>query len=193
MANGRNPRRKVDVGRDGGGFVALPWSVLDCPAFQALSHPARSLLLEVARQFVRDNNGRLLASGAYLAARGWKSNDARRRAARVARAASALISSNQPVPTKPPPKNATGTKQQDAGARHRVVNTGGRLAKAIDRLSGSPVQPAQVLPGQLVLFDSEMPGVAVYRNDHGTDGSSRNSLECLRGKQTHRENSTMTP
>ena len=75
MANGRNPRRKVDVGRDGGGFVALPWSVLDCPAFQALSHPARSLLLEVARQFARDNNGRLLLSRAYMVGRGWKSHD----------------------------------------------------------------------------------------------------------------------
>jgi hypothetical protein len=33
------------------------------------------LLLELARQFVRDNNGRLLASRAYLSKRGWKSAD----------------------------------------------------------------------------------------------------------------------
>ena len=299
MANGRNPRRKVDVGRDGGGFVALPWSVLDCPAFQALSHPARSLLLEVARQFARDNNGRLLLSRAYMVGRGWKSHDtltratsellragflfetvkgcrpnkaswyaitwraldqypgydagatggfirgayriglsggpdknaplspsgglerrtigpsggpgasivgpsagpieatfapasspsyghhlekpsevnaasavpafnepaldvkgARQRAARTARttlAAPASIQNAQPVPTKPPPKNATDAKQPDAGARHRVVNKGGRLAKDIDGLSGSPGEPATVLPGQLGLFDSELP------------------------------------
>jgi hypothetical protein len=62
-----------DAGRDSGGFVALPWSVLDCPAYMQLSHPARSLLLEIARQFVRDNNGQLLASRAHLAGRGWKS------------------------------------------------------------------------------------------------------------------------
>jgi hypothetical protein len=62
--------------------VALPWSVLDCAAYARLSHPARGLLLEFARQFVRDNNGRLLASGAYLATRGWKSADVITRAKR---------------------------------------------------------------------------------------------------------------
>lgn len=60
--------------RDAGGFVAMPWVVLDSPAYQALSHPARGLLMEFARQYVRDNNGMLLASGTYLAKRGWTSN-----------------------------------------------------------------------------------------------------------------------
>lgn len=73
MANGRNKGRKGDTGRDPGGFVALPWSVLDCPAYARLSHPARSLLWEFARQAGNDNNGRLLASRAHLAARGWNS------------------------------------------------------------------------------------------------------------------------
>ena len=36
---------------------------------------ARALLLEVARQFTRDNNGWLLLSRAYMAGRGWNSND----------------------------------------------------------------------------------------------------------------------
>ena len=75
MANGRNSRSKGDSGRDSGGFVALPWSVLDCPAYARLSMHARALLLEVARQFVRDNNGRLLLSRAYMGPRGWKSAD----------------------------------------------------------------------------------------------------------------------
>lgn len=82
MANGRNSGKRGDTGRDSGGFVALPWSVLDCPAYAALSHPARSLLLEIARQFVRDNNGRLLASAAYLSKRGWTSTDVITRAKR---------------------------------------------------------------------------------------------------------------
>jgi hypothetical protein len=82
MGIDRSNRKKGDSGRDGGGFVALPWSVLDCPAYARLSHPARSLLMEFARQFVRDNNGRLLASSAYLAARGWNSNDVITRAKR---------------------------------------------------------------------------------------------------------------
>jgi len=80
MSNGRNRGRKGDSGRDPGGFVALPWAVLDCPAYAALSHPARSLLMELARQYVRDNNGRLLASRAYLATRGWTSADVIQRA-----------------------------------------------------------------------------------------------------------------
>lgn len=75
-------RSKRDSGRDGGGFAALPWVVLDCPAYARLSHPARSLLMEFARQFVRDNNGRLLASYAYLQPRGWGSKDVITRAKR---------------------------------------------------------------------------------------------------------------
>lgn len=82
MANGRNSGKRSDSGRDSGGFIALPWSVMDTPAYVALSHPSRSLLLEIARQFVRDNNGKLLASRAYLATRGWKSADVIDRAKR---------------------------------------------------------------------------------------------------------------
>lgn len=82
MANGRNKLRRGDAGRDAGGFVALPWAVLDSPAYASLSFPARALLLEVARQFVRDNNGRLLASAAHLEPRGWKSRDVITRAKR---------------------------------------------------------------------------------------------------------------
>ena len=74
MAKGRH-QKKSDTGRDSGGFIALPWSVVDCPAYSRLSMHARALLLEVARQYVRDNNGRLLLSRAYLAGRGWKSAD----------------------------------------------------------------------------------------------------------------------
>lgn len=76
MANGRSPKRKGhDTSRDQGGFVALPWSVLDCPAYARLSMHARALLLEVARQYHRDDNGRMLLSRAYLQTRGWKSVD----------------------------------------------------------------------------------------------------------------------
>ena len=82
MANGRSNGKKGDAGRDSGGFVALPWSVLDCPAYAHLSHPAKALLMEVARQFVRDNNGRMLLSGAYLSKRGWNSADVVTRAKR---------------------------------------------------------------------------------------------------------------
>ena len=82
MANGRGNGRKGDSGRDSGGFAAVPWSVLDSPAYARLSHPAKALLMEFARQFVRDNNGRLLCSMAHLGPRGWRSNDVITRAAR---------------------------------------------------------------------------------------------------------------
>ena len=75
MANGRNPGRRRDAGRDSGGFVALPWTVLDCQNYARLSAYAKALLFEVARQFVYDNNGRLLLSRAYMEKRGWKSVD----------------------------------------------------------------------------------------------------------------------
>lgn len=82
MAPKRSKRgaNKYGSGRDSGGFVAVPWSVLDCLAFALLSHPARSLLIEFARQYVGDNNGRLLASGKYLNKRGWHSADVIHRA-----------------------------------------------------------------------------------------------------------------
>ena len=75
MANGRNRGSKGDTRRDSGGFVALPWSVLDCPAYARLSMHARALLLEVARQYHRDDNGRMLLSRAHMETRGWKSVD----------------------------------------------------------------------------------------------------------------------
>ncbi len=60
-------------GRDAGGFIALPWSVIDSAAYMKLSPHAKCLLIDAARQFVRDNNGRLLLSMRYLKTRGWNS------------------------------------------------------------------------------------------------------------------------
>jgi hypothetical protein len=68
--------------REPGGFIALPWSVLDSVAYQRLSHPAKALLLEVARQFHSDDNGRMLLSSRYLAPRGWRSPEVITRAKR---------------------------------------------------------------------------------------------------------------
>ena len=76
------PRKGHDRNRDSGGFMAIPWKVIDSAAYQGLSHPAKALLFEIARQYVRDNNGRLLASRAYLKPRGWNSADTISRALR---------------------------------------------------------------------------------------------------------------
>jgi len=75
VANGRAGRKGKGYGRDPGGFVALPWSVLDSDAYRNLSPNARALLLEVARQYHGDDNGRLMLGEDYLAPRGWTSND----------------------------------------------------------------------------------------------------------------------
>jgi hypothetical protein len=53
----------------------MPWSVLDSPAYLTLSVHAKALLMEVARQHHKDNNGKLLLSRAYLVLRNWKSSD----------------------------------------------------------------------------------------------------------------------
>ncbi len=47
--------------------------------------------MEVARQFVRDNNGRMLLSGAYLSKRGWSSVDVVTRAKRELLAAGVVV------------------------------------------------------------------------------------------------------
>jgi hypothetical protein len=63
--------------RDSGGFLALPFAVIDSAAYRGLSAHARALLIEIARQLRGDNNGMLLCSRAYMATRGWNSNDTR--------------------------------------------------------------------------------------------------------------------
>ena len=82
MANGRNPKKGGSSSRDAGRFVALPISVIDSAAYKKLSHPARSLLIELDRQYASDNNGRLLTSRSYLRSRGWTSSDTITRAKR---------------------------------------------------------------------------------------------------------------
>lgn len=67
--------KKFSGGRIEGAFLALPWSVLDSPAWYDLSHVARSLLIDMARQYRGTNNGQLLLSRAHLSKRGWNSAD----------------------------------------------------------------------------------------------------------------------
>lgn len=74
--------RRIDTSRDPGGFAAIPWSVIDSEGFRKLSYSARALLLEIARQYNRKNNGQLLASYAFLRKRGWSSADTIHRAKR---------------------------------------------------------------------------------------------------------------
>ncbi len=62
MARDKTRRAIKGSGRDAGGFIASPCSVLDPAAYRVSSYPAKSLLTEFTRQFNRNNNVRLLAS-----------------------------------------------------------------------------------------------------------------------------------
>lgn len=68
---GRERAKKGISGR----FLALPHNVMDCPAFIGLSAPATRLLLDIARQYMGINNGKLLCTLSILQKRGWTSND----------------------------------------------------------------------------------------------------------------------
>jgi hypothetical protein len=68
-------KRASGSGRDGQSFALIPWAVLDSPTYRTLSMHARALLLEMARQFVGNNNGSLLCSRKYMGERGWNSVD----------------------------------------------------------------------------------------------------------------------
>jgi hypothetical protein len=56
-----------------GGYVAIPWRVMDSPAYQGLTVASKALLLELARQHSGSNNGRLHLAHSWLARRGWPS------------------------------------------------------------------------------------------------------------------------
>jgi hypothetical protein len=75
-------KSRVDTSREPGGYCALPWCVIDSQAYQSLRYPAVALLIELARQYVRNNNGRLLLSENYLRSRQWRSKDVIERARR---------------------------------------------------------------------------------------------------------------
>jgi hypothetical protein len=82
MGVDKRGKNRIDQSRDGHQFIALPMKVLDSVAYQRLSHAARSLLIEIARQYNRSNNGRLLTTLKYLKTRGWTSADTITRAKR---------------------------------------------------------------------------------------------------------------
>jgi hypothetical protein len=76
----RHRRRGRDDKRERGAFLALPHLVLDSPNYRDLGHTARSLLIDIARQYNGNNNGRLVACAKYLRPLGWRSADVVNRA-----------------------------------------------------------------------------------------------------------------
>ncbi|MFC3146443.1 hypothetical protein [Piscinibacterium candidicorallinum] len=59
---------------DGPTFIMLPHVVVESPGYRELTHAARSLLVDLARQFNGKNNGELVACAKALKPLGWTSN-----------------------------------------------------------------------------------------------------------------------
>jgi hypothetical protein len=72
---GRSKKKERAPEQVDGGFVALPYSVLDSEAWQHCSARAAALLIELARQHNGKNNGHLHLAVNWLKTRGWKSAD----------------------------------------------------------------------------------------------------------------------
>jgi hypothetical protein len=75
--------------------LTLPHLVLDSPAYRGLSHTARSLLVDIARQMDGRNNGALVACPKYLVPLGWRSNDTVSRCLKELVAARLLLRTRQ--------------------------------------------------------------------------------------------------
>src|SRR4051794_40248270 len=87
----KRTRRGVSDQRLHGRFLALPHLVLDSPNYRELGHVARSLLVDVGRQYTGHNNGKLVVCAKYLAPLGWRSADVITRAKKHLLASELLI------------------------------------------------------------------------------------------------------
>lgn len=69
----RNRYKNAADKRDGGGFITLPFSVLNGAAYRGVGAHARMLLFDLVAQYRGDNNGNLCAAFSMMKLRGWKS------------------------------------------------------------------------------------------------------------------------
>jgi len=182
MANGRSSRRQRDTQRDGTAFVALPTVVLDSQAYLSLGHPAKALLVELARQLGRDNNGRLLATTKVLEGRGWRSNDVITRALRELMDAGLI---HQTVKGQRPHRaswfavtwytlaDLTGYDTGAASAFQRGAYLNSRIShREIKGLTPSPgVERPTIAPGDGVEAQAFAPGDGAIRGVFGTSST----------------------
>ncbi len=82
---------KLDVGR----FTALPHTVIHSTQFRQLGYAARSLLFDIAAQYNRSNNGKLVCCSKYLKPLGWVSNGTITNALRQLKISGLLIQTRQ--------------------------------------------------------------------------------------------------
>jgi hypothetical protein len=69
----KNRLKNAKDKRDGGGYVAIPFVVLNGAAFLGLNAYARMLLFDLAAQYRGNNNGDLCAPWKLMHPRGWNS------------------------------------------------------------------------------------------------------------------------
>jgi hypothetical protein len=88
--------RKKTKGRGGSPpFFQLYHTLLDSPRYINLSHPAKSLLIDIVRQYNGRNNGDLCVTLNVMKKRGWNSNSVMRRALNGLRAAELVLLTRQ--------------------------------------------------------------------------------------------------
>jgi hypothetical protein len=68
-----NRRKRFKGNRVEGGFLAMPYPVLNSPTFTGLSPFALKLLLDLGAQYRGDNNGDLALAWKLMQPRGWAS------------------------------------------------------------------------------------------------------------------------
>lgn len=71
----KNRYKSAKDKRDGGGYIAIPFAVLNGAAYLSLNAYARMLLFDLAAQYRGNNNGDLQAAWKLMRPRGWKSED----------------------------------------------------------------------------------------------------------------------
>ncbi len=69
----RRRYKGADKKRDRGGFLALPYTVLESRSYAGLSSYAVKLLLDISSQYRGDNNGDLCAAWKVMQPKGWRS------------------------------------------------------------------------------------------------------------------------
>jgi len=87
----RSKAGKLDIGR----FTPLPHNVIHSVEYRGLGYAARSLLFDMAAQYNRSNNGKLVCCMKYLKPLGWTSNDTITRALKELLASGLLIKTRQ--------------------------------------------------------------------------------------------------
>jgi hypothetical protein len=88
-------QKSAKSGKLGFRFTALPHMLIHSAEYRALGFAARALLIDMAAQYTRRNNGKLVCCMKYLKPLGWVSNDTIFRALKELKTSGLLIQTRQ--------------------------------------------------------------------------------------------------